>query len=257
MIYLVLLGLAAAAAVFTLNAWFLTLVGRTIAFLGLRDLKFTKALFIVTVASISGILLSLPFRFLPVPFWFAEVVGWVGACVVTHLFLRSFGSTWKRSVISYSIPAIATIICALLVVVFIRGLIFEPFIVSGQAMAPTLQSRDYIFIQKIDRDFQRGDIVTYEAPYKQGSFFVGRIVALPGEEVSFSEYGEVQINSELLPEPYIQGATQASSTAYTVAGDEYFIMGDNRARSSDSRFFGSVPEQLIRGKFWVKVTEGF
>lgn len=131
------------------------------------------------------------------------------------------------------------------------------FRVHGDSMSPGLRHGDLLHV--IPRlwasgGFERGAVVVAMSPVADGSFWVKRVIALPGEFVAFADNGAVLINDAPLPEPYLSGTTheQASSPPWLCDDDEYFLMGDNRADSDDSRRYGPVSLHTIVGRVWFR-----
>ena len=141
----------------------------------------------------------------------------------------------------------------------IRLFIINPFIVSGVSMLHTFQNNDFLFVEKISYLFhepKRGDVVVFQYPLEPSRYFIKRIIGLPGETVSFQN-NKVTItkadNSQItLSEPYINNDTKNLSTT-TVEKDHYFVMGDNREQSSDSRIWGTVGIERISGRPVLRV----
>lgn len=144
----------------------------------------------------------------------------------------------------------------LLVVLPIRLFVAQPFIVSGASMEPTFSSGDYLIIDQISYRFeqpQRKDVVVFRYPNNPSRFYIKRVIGMPGETVTITEDG-VEIRNQNNPdgfsleEPYIDEAdvTNASST-YQLSSDEYFVLGDNRQSSSDSRKWGPLPARFLVG----------
>jgi signal peptidase I len=138
--------------------------------------------------------------------------------------------------------------------------------VIGTSMLPTVQDQDYLIANKLDYRFhnpQRGDIIIMRDPLDQSRDFIKRVIAVPGERLLIRD-GQVYVNGRLLNEPYINHQEQWTQYASWPAspGDpqgqlmgagEYFVMGDNRNHSSDSRVFGVVRRDQIEAKAWVRV----
>lgn len=135
--------------------------------------------------------------------------------------------------------------------------------VEGLSMWATLDDNDYLIANKIDYRLhapQRGDIIILRPPTNNSTDFIKRIIALPGERLLIRD-GVVYINGHKLDEPYLPEAwTQDNSPAPWSVGDgqvvppnEYFVMGDNRNRSQDSRFFGPISRDRIDGKAWFRI----
>jgi len=162
------------------------------------------------------------------------------------------------------------IVFAVGVFFFIYLLIMRPHKISGQSMMPNYQDSEYLLTQKVSYYLnkpQRGDVVVLVPPpsVSQNDEFIKRIIGLPGETIRVSG-GHVYINGKILDEPYIAsnvytggGTFLSEDTDFTVPEDEYFLMGDNRPNSSDSRYWGPVPLNLspasssqgINGKVWI------
>ncbi len=132
--------------------------------------------------------------------------------------------------------------------------------VEGLSMFGTLDDNDYLIANKIDYRLhppQRGDIVILRPPTNNSTDFIKRVIALPGEKLIIRS-GVVYINGHKLDEPYLPEAWTNDST-YKDGGEEvippnqYFVMGDNRNRSQDSRFFGPIGRDRIDGKAWFRI----
>jgi len=150
-----------------------------------------------------------------------------------------------------------------IVVFFIRTYIAQPFIVDGESMAPNFHTGHYLIIDEISYRFmepKRGDVIVLRYPLDAKRFFLKRIIGVPGDTVAIRD-GKVFItNSEYpngfeLDEPY---GTQKTHPAgqynnITLKTDEYFVMGDNRAGSSDSRSWGVLTKKEIIGRALVRL----
>ena len=139
--------------------------------------------------------------------------------------------------------------------------------VMGLSMYPTVGDNDYLVAAKIDYRLhapQRGDIVIMRDPYDASRDFIKRIVGMPGDRVLIRG-GEVYINGHQLSEPYLNHETWTDNADWPASGqqdaadgmlmpsDEYFVMGDNRNHSSDSRLFGPVHRDQIEAHAWIRV----
>lgn len=130
----------------------------------------------------------------------------------------------------------------------------QPVKVEGTAMAPALQDGDRIVIQRNPSKLERGDIVVFYFPLDQRKSYIKRIVGLPNETVEIRE-GKVFINGTLLDEPYVQptlNVSMRSSQEIKLAEDSYYVIGDNRDNSADSRIWGPLQRKLIYGKYMTK-----
>ena len=131
------------------------------------------------------------------------------------------------------------------------------FRVSGNSMTPRLRDGDLLHvIPRVlsDSRFARGAVVVARSPALDGGYWIKRVVGLPGEFLSVAENGDVFIDDVLLSEPYRSAAarSQAQPSAWLCDDDEYFLMGDNRADSSDSRRYGPVHRSAIVGRVWLR-----
>jgi len=145
------------------------------------------------------------------------------------------------------------------VVIPIRVFIVSPFVVDGESMHPTFENLDYLIVDEAVYDFKapaRGDVIVFRYPGNPSIFYIKRIIGLPGETVSISK-GVINItaggNSFPLPEPYIVNEDATYTKNVTLNEGEYFVMGDNRPNSSDSRVWGPLPRKNIVGRVDVRL----
>jgi signal peptidase I len=155
------------------------------------------------------------------------------------------------------------LIAFVLVWLVLRPFIAEPFIVSGSSMVPNFHDQEYLVIEKISyhtHEPMRGDVVVFKYPKDPKQFFIKRVVGLPGEKVQVINGGVTIFNSQnpeglVLDEQYLpnQHITLGTSEIVTLGKDEYFVMGDNRTQSSDSRMWGPMPKSDLVGRAWFRV----
>lgn len=151
-------------------------------------------------------------------------------------------------------------IIACIIVIPIRMFVAQPFLVNGSSMVPTFHNGDYLIIDELTYRFndpKRGDVVVFRYPFDPKRHFIKRIIGLPNETVIFKDGGVIIKNDthpEGLPlsEPYISNPVVLNAS-YTLGPDEYFVMGDNRPASSDSRSWGSLKRELITGRTLVRL----
>ena len=149
---------------------------------------------------------------------------------------------------------------ALLIVIPVRVLIAEPFVVSGSSMVPTFEDKNYLIIDKISykiNDPKRNDVIVFRYPNDQTKFFIKRIIGLPLETVDIKNStvtitSNEYLNGFTLDEPYVKN-TANNTTHLELKKDEYFVMGDNRNASSDSRIWGAVKKELITGRAFLRL----
>lgn len=129
----------------------------------------------------------------------------------------------------------------------------QPVRVEGTAMKPAFNNGDKILIDKSWSDLNRGDVISFLYPRDRTKWYIKRIIGLPGETIEIRE-GKVFINGQVLDEPYIDESdnqVKANSPPRKVPEYQYFVMGDNRDNSSDSRHWGTVDKELIQGKYYM------
>ncbi|MFA7314527.1 MAG: signal peptidase I [Candidatus Magasanikbacteria bacterium] len=141
----------------------------------------------------------------------------------------------------------------------IRAFIFKPFYVKGKSMEPTFYEQDYLIIDEISYRFhepKRGEMVVLHSPIST-DFYLKRIIGLPGERVKI-ENGKVVVYNDdnpkgmILNETYLNEVSTAGSVSFTLGDDKYFVLGDNRNASFDSRSFGAISRDSIVGKVWLR-----
>jgi signal peptidase I len=135
---------------------------------------------------------------------------------------------------------------------FIITFLYQPVRVEGTSMLPRLGDQDRLFINKFVYHFaeiHRGDVVVFHYPRDPQKSYIKRVIAVPGDELRIDD-GRTYINGRLLWEPYVPRRfhDSRSQDAMVIQPDQYFVMGDHRSISSDSRDFGPVPRDLIYGK---------
>lgn len=149
---------------------------------------------------------------------------------------------------------------ALIIVVPIRVLVAEPFIVSGSSMVPTFENGDYLIVDKISYKLtspKRDDVVIFRYPGDTTKFFIKRIIGLPNETIDIKGDKIIITNTKhkdgfTLDQPFIKNPSN-NNIHYELKNDEYFVMGDNRNASSDSRYWGAVNKNLLSGRAFLRL----
>jgi len=144
------------------------------------------------------------------------------------------------------VETIALTLIIFLVILFA----IQSYRVSGPSMLPGLQTDDYVLVNKIAYLFhapERGDVIVFHYPLDTSEDFIKRVIGLPGDTVSLDNK-TVQVDGVVLHEPYISEAYNPSGKTIKVPMDEYFVLGDNRPLSDDSRDWGFVPKADLVGK---------
>ena len=153
------------------------------------------------------------------------------------------------------------IVVALAVVLLIRSFVFQPFLVRGDSMVPNFHNGDYLIVDELSYRFlgdpSRGEVIVFKFPGDISQKYIKRVIGLPGENVEIKE-GKVYISSigepALLEEPYLDQEERTQRFLSLLLKDnEYFVMGDNREFSSDSRRWGVLPREDIIGKALIRV----
>ena len=167
----------------------------------------------------------------------------------------------KKSGDSFIVEVFKFAVLALIIVVPFRLFIAQPFIVSGASMAPTFETGEYLIVDQVSYRFnapERGDVVIFRFPNDPSKYFIKRIVGLPGEVVELKNGCTTVVDPatgdrETLNEEYLKKDKTDDQLTITLSSDEYFVMGDNRGASSDSRMWGPVPRNNIVGRALVRV----
>ncbi|OGG44885.1 signal peptidase I [Candidatus Kaiserbacteria bacterium RIFCSPHIGHO2_01_FULL_50_13] len=155
------------------------------------------------------------------------------------------------------------VIVALGLALFIRFFIAAPYVVSGASMEPTFDNWHYLIVDRVSYSLgepERGDVIIFDAPQEHGKALIKRIIGLPGETVMLSDNLVTIVDEEhpegfLVEEPYLapENLGGKSNMGVTLGADEYFVLGDNRRMSSDSRIWGVLPRDLIVGRALVRL----
>ena len=152
-------------------------------------------------------------------------------------------------------------IIALLIVVPIRMFIAQPFIVSGASMEDTFHGGEYLIVDQLSYYFDepaRGDVIIFRYPRDPSKFFIKRIIGLPGDTISIDGStvtitNDTHPNGTVLNEPYVANMRTETPLTQTLQEHEYFVMGDNRNASSDSRTWGVLDRDEIIGKAFLRL----
>ncbi|MEK7681167.1 MAG: signal peptidase I [Patescibacteria group bacterium] len=161
----------------------------------------------------------------------------------------------------FLIEIIKVAVLAGITIGIVRYFLFKPFYVKGASMEPNFFDKEYLIIDEISFRFRapgRGEVIVFKYPDNPKEFFLKRIVGLPGETVKVAE-GQITIyNTEhpegvVLDEPYLPMDLSTVGERVTILdGNQYFVLGDNRQNSYDSRRFGAVDKKLIIGRTFFR-----
>ena len=151
---------------------------------------------------------------------------------------------------------VKTIAIAAIVVFGIRTLLFQPFLVSGASMDPNISQSNYLIIDELTYRFReplRGEVVVFRYPGDKSTFYIKRILGLPEERIDIED-GVVSIDGSPLDESvYLKGIGTAGTVRTKLGANEYFVMGDNRGNSYDSRAWGPLGRKYIVGRALLRL----
>ena len=162
-----------------------------------------------------------------------------------------------KEILSTSLYLLVVVVITYMVIHFVG----QRTQVQGESMEPMLQDGDNLIVDKITYHFkapQRFDIIVFPFQYKEDTYYIKRIIGLPGETVQITGEGTIYIDGEVLEEGYGREVIRDPGNAYspvTLGEDEYFVLGDNRNNSSDSRSssVGLIHRKDIIGRAWVRI----
>lgn len=160
-----------------------------------------------------------------------------------------------KNFFSFGGEILEVVVLALLIVIPIRYFLFQPFVVDGSSMEPNFYDGDYLIVDQITYRFrspERGEVIIFYAPTDPSKRFIKRVIGLPGETLETID-GQIQVtdkegNQFFLDETYHPWGGVGNSFVVTLEESQYFVMGDNRDRSYDSRFWGYLPSDNIIGR---------
>jgi signal peptidase I len=186
----------------------------------------------------------------------------------------------KESSSSIFLELIKVVFWALVIIVPVRVLLFQPFFVQGASMEPNFYDGEYLIVNELGyketdinfngqdffsikpyKELSRGEIVVFRYPKNPSQYFIKRIIGLPGEKIEIKDNHVIIFNQEnpdgfVLDESgYISPSTRTSSGSnqtFEIKKDEYLVLGDNREHSSDSRVWGNVPQKNIIGRVAIR-----
>lgn len=167
-----------------------------------------------------------------------------------------------EDILGLSAETAKIVIISLIVIIGIRTYVMQPFFVSGSSMEPNFHDGDYLIVDELSYEIgqpQRGDVIIFKYPKNPKDYFIKRIIALPGEKIEIANNTIKIYNAEhpdgftLDEDIYLppENVTMGNYTA-ELKNDEYYVLGDNRPASADSRFWGILEKHYIVGKALVR-----
>lgn len=164
------------------------------------------------------------------------------------------------SILFFVLEVIQIVLISAAIIIPIRYFLIQPFYVKGASMEPNFYDHEYLIIDELSYRLgfpQRGEIVVFRYPRDPSQFFIKRVIGLPGETVEITNghiilYTVEHPNGVVIEERYLGNEQTTGKLKTTLGEDEYFLMGDNRDESLDSRSFGPVKRAGIIGRVWVR-----
>ncbi len=162
---------------------------------------------------------------------------------------------WTVSLGVFFLEVIKIAVLAGITIGLVRYFLFKPFYVQGQSMQPTYFQNEYLIVDELTYDFrapERGEVIVFHPPVDPSQFYIKRVIGLPGERIEVHDgkiiiYNKKHPQGIVLTEPYEAQSTSGNRT-WTLNSNQYFMMGDNRGESYDSRSFGPVKRSAIVGR---------
>jgi len=164
------------------------------------------------------------------------------------------------SIIFFILEVVQIVAISAAIIVPIRYFLIQPFYVKGASMEPNFYDHEYLIIDELSyrfREPERGEIVVFRYPNDPSQFFIKRVIGLPGETVEITN-GSILLSNEehpngiILKESYITEKQTSGKERTTLGENEYYLLGDHRDASMDSRSFGSVKRSSLIGRVWVR-----
>lgn len=167
-----------------------------------------------------------------------------------------------RNFLDLSFETIRVVIISLIIIFIVRSFVIQPFFVKGSSMMPNFHDGDYLIVNEIGYRLQkpqRGDVIIFKYPLDPGEYFIKRVIGLPGETVEIKDE-KVTIYNNQHSEGFVLDESAYLSKSIPTQGEirqklndgEYYVLGDNRTASSDSRRWGILDQKFIIGKAWVR-----
>jgi signal peptidase I len=169
--------------------------------------------------------------------------------------------TTSKMALKFFLELVQVVAISLAIIIPVRYFLVQPFYVKGASMEPNFFDHEYLIIDELSYRFHqpgRGDIVVFHYPNDPKNYFIKRVIGLPGETVEIAD-GKVKIYNDKYPNgmildehAYLDDVYTAQTRRETLKADEYFVLGDNRPSSLDSRYFGPISMKVIVGRVWVR-----
>lgn len=170
--------------------------------------------------------------------------------------------SWAITTLSFIWELAKILIISLAIIIPIRLFLVQPFFVRGASMEPNFEDGQYLIIDELSYRFstiKRGEVVVFRYPQDPSQYYIKRIVGLPGEKIEIKD-DKISIYNDEFPAGILLDESEYLSSGKITGGtleivldeNEYFVLGDNRAHSSDSRRWGPLPQKYIVGRAWIR-----
>lgn len=167
-----------------------------------------------------------------------------------------------KNFLDFSFETIRVVIVSLIIIFIVRSFVIQPFFVKGSSMMPNFHDGDYLIVNELSYEVgqpQRGDVVIFRYPGNPSEFFIKRVIGLPGETVEIRN-NTITVYNDQHPDGFVLDESRYLAKSVVTAGnvlqklgdDEYYVLGDNRTASSDSRAWGVLERRYVIGKAWVR-----
>jgi signal peptidase I len=167
-----------------------------------------------------------------------------------------------KNFLDFSFETIRVVIVSLIIIFVVRSFVIQPFFVKGSSMYPNFHDGDYLIVDELSYELgkpQRGDVVIFRYPNNPSEFFIKRVIGLPGETVEIQNgkvkiYNGANLDGFVLDEKYYLASNVPTTGEIfqKLGSDEYYVLGDNRTASSDSRSWGVLNRRFVIGRAWVR-----
>ncbi|MEK7582446.1 MAG: signal peptidase I [Patescibacteria group bacterium] len=163
---------------------------------------------------------------------------------------------------SFIWETVKIVVLSLAIIVPIRYYLVQPFFVKGSSMVPNFHDKDYILVDKLSYrfdDFKRGDVIVFRYPKDPKDYFIKRVIGLPGETIQVKGnkvtiYNTDNPAGEILEEAYLADYQRTDGNkVWKLDDNEFFVLGDNRLQSSDSRSWDALNRSFIAGRAWIRL----
>jgi signal peptidase I len=245
MAFLILIFVLIAIGIFLFLGWILQ---KILIYFDIKHVTYKKSLLVVLGFSVLTFVFDIILYTFPLEILQPLLVAIFSFGIFYYLLKRGFSVEIKKSIRIYVVylilSTIGIIVSALVLAIPVRTFVASPIVIRGDSMNPTYYNGDYIWINKLYPKLDRGSIVVYDVPNR---LYISRIIGLPGEKVEIRDNVVYIDGQPLSNEPYVQGLTQENINI-ELSSHQYFMLGDNREHSTDSRTTGPISRDKIEGK---------